>query len=104
MADIETLQAALEADPTDTQAFVNLCDYAEKEGDFAYLCELLKYRAQVSKDEQEIVDLYFRAGEVYIDKLEDMAAGAEALLMGFEYDPTHAGIGDRLDGIYRDVE
>ncbi len=104
MSDAEKFQAILERDPTDTQAFVNLCDIAEKDGDYEYLAELLKYRAQVTQDEQEVVDLHFRAGEVYLDKLNDMQRGAEVLLEGFDKDPTHAGIGDRLDGVYREAE
>ncbi|HUT78592.1 MAG TPA: hypothetical protein VM285_12940, partial [Polyangia bacterium] len=104
MSDAEKYQAILERDPTDTQAFVSLCDLAEKESDFAYLAELLKYRAQVTKDESEVVDLYYRAGEVYLDKLGDLAAGVGVLLLGFEADPTHGGIGDRLDSVYREAE
>ena len=58
MSDAEKFRAALERDPTDTQAFVNLCDLTEREGDFEYLAELYKYRAQVIKDNQEIADLF----------------------------------------------
>jgi tetratricopeptide (TPR) repeat protein len=104
MSDAEKYQAILERDPTDTQAFVSLCDIAEKDSDFAYLAELLKYRAQVTKDESEVVDLYYRAGEVYLDKLGNLNAGVEVLLLGFEADPTHGGIGDRLDAVYREAE
>jgi tetratricopeptide (TPR) repeat protein len=103
MSDFEKYQAILERDPHDTQAFVNLCNIAEKEGDFEYLADLLKYRAQISKQIEEIADLYFRAGEVYCDKLNDVTRAAEVLLEGFDRDPTHAGIGEKLDTIYRNA-
>jgi len=104
MSDLEKYQAILESDPTDTQAFVNLCNIAEKEQDFEYLAELLLYRSQVTKDESEIADLCYRAGETYLDRLGDVTRGVESLLRGFDNDPTHAGIGDRLDAIYREAE
>ncbi|MDD5306976.1 MAG: hypothetical protein PHU25_06595 [Deltaproteobacteria bacterium] len=104
MSDAEKYRARLEQDPTDTQAFVSLCDIAERGGDYEYLGELYIYRAQVIKDDQEVGDLYFRAGEVYLDKLGDVTRGVEVLLKGFEHDRTHAGIGDRLDAIYRGAE
>ncbi|MCK9460931.1 MAG: hypothetical protein M0R80_14935 [Proteobacteria bacterium] len=103
MSDFEKYQAILERDPHDTQAFVNLCNIAEKEGDFEYLADLLKYRAQISKQIEEVVDLYFRAGEIYHDKLNDVTRAAEVLLEGFDRDPTHAGVGEKLDTIYRNA-
>jgi golgin subfamily B member 1 len=104
MSDFEKYQAILERDPHDTQAFVNLCNLAEKEGDFEYLAELLKYRAQISKQVEEVADLYFRAGEIYYDKLGDVTRAAEVLLEGFDRDSTHGGIGEKLDVIYREAQ
>jgi tetratricopeptide (TPR) repeat protein len=103
-SEVEKYRATLERDPTDTQAFVNLCRIAEQENDYEYLGQLYKYRAQVIKDTQEIADLFFNAGEIYADKMNDLARGVEAFLQGFEFDPGHAGIGDRLDAIYREAE
>ncbi|MCU0661761.1 MAG: hypothetical protein MUC50_05480 [Myxococcota bacterium] len=104
MSEVEKYRAMLEKDPTDIQAFVNLCRFAEREGDYHYLAELYMYRAQVVRDQQEIGDLYYKASELYLDKLGETTAGVEALLAGFEHDRTHAGIGDRLDSIYRGAE
>ncbi|MDJ0766207.1 MAG: hypothetical protein QNJ97_24710 [Myxococcota bacterium] len=103
MSDAEKYRAILEKDPTDTQAFVDLCGIAERSRDFEYLANLYKYRAQVIKDKKEIADLYFKAGEVYLDKISDLTRGVEALLQGFDCDRSHAGIGDRLDAIYREA-
>ncbi|MCK9522042.1 MAG: hypothetical protein M0R76_03225 [Proteobacteria bacterium] len=103
MSEFEKYQQMLEQNPEDTLAFNNLCTIAEQKGDFKYQADLMMYRAQISQDLTEVVDLYFRAGEVFLDKLNDLNAGAGALLAGFEKDPTHGGIGDRLDAIYRDA-
>ncbi len=102
MSEAEKFRAVLEEDPTDTQAFVGLCHIAEQDSDFEYLAELYKFRAQIIQDTHEIADLFFKSGEVYLDKIEDLNRGVECLLQGFEYDKTHAGIGDRLDIIYRE--
>ncbi len=103
MDEADKYRDILERDPADTQAFVGLCGLVEREGDFEYLAQLYEYRAQVIKDNKEISDLLFRAGEYYLDKVDDLTRGVEALLAGFEQDPTHGGIGDRLDSIYRDA-
>ncbi len=99
----EKYRAILERDPTDTQAFVALCDSAERNNDYQYLVQLYDFRAQVIADTQEIADLHFRAGEIYLDKLQDVAGGVEVLLKGFDADRAHAGIGDRLDAVYREA-
>lgn len=103
-SEAEKYRAILEKDPTDTQAFVGLCSIAEGEGDYEYLAELYRFRAQVIKDSKEIADLFYKAGEVFLEKLDDLNRGVEAMLQGFDYDRTHAGIGDRLDEIYREAE
>ena len=96
MSELEKYQAMLERDPADTQAFVNLCNIAEKMNDYEYLAQLYIYRTQVTGDQQEIVESYFNAGEVYLDRMDDITRGVGMLVKGFEMDPTHAGIGDRL--------
>jgi tetratricopeptide (TPR) repeat protein len=103
MSEAEKCRAILEKDPTDIQAFVSLCRIAEQDEDFPYLAELYKFRAEVIRDAQEIADLYYKAAEIYLEKLVDTTAAVEALLQGFEHDRTHAGIGDRLDFIYREA-
>lgn len=100
MSELAKYQQIFERDPTDLQAFNNVCTAAEKAKDFEYLTELLKYRTQITRDEQEIVDLFFRAGVVYLEKMNDVARGVEALLQGFDVDQTHAGIGARLESAY----
>lgn len=100
----EKYRAILEKDPTDTQAFVALCDSAERNNDYQYLAQLYDFRAQVIADTKEIADLYFKSGEIYLDKLGQVPEGVASLLKGFESDRTHAGIGDRLDAVYREAE
>jgi tetratricopeptide (TPR) repeat protein len=99
----EKYRAILERDPTDTQAFVALCNSAERNNDYLYLVQLYDFRAQVIADTKEIADLQFKAGEIYLDKLDDVTNGVQALLKGFDADKTHAGIGDRLDAVYREA-
>ncbi|MBN2714867.1 MAG: hypothetical protein JXX14_03365 [Deltaproteobacteria bacterium] len=100
MSELEKYQQIFERDPTDLQAFNNVCRAAEKAQDYEYLTELLKYRTQITGDQAEIVDLLFRAGVVYLEKINDVARGVEVLLQAFEIDQAHAGIGARLENAY----
>ena len=97
----EKYRVILEKDPTDTRAFVALCNSAKLYSDYQYLAELYAFRAQVIMDSKEIADLFFKAGSIYADKLDKLPDAVIAFLRGFEADKTHAGIGDRLDAIYR---
>ncbi|MBN2530130.1 MAG: tetratricopeptide repeat protein [Deltaproteobacteria bacterium] len=103
MSELEKYQQIFERDPTDLQAFNNVCHAAEKAQDYEYLTELLKYRTQITGDQAEIVDLLFRAGVVYIEKMNDLARGVEVLLQAFDIDQAHAGIGARLVNAYVDA-
>ncbi|MBN2341906.1 MAG: tetratricopeptide repeat protein, partial [Deltaproteobacteria bacterium] len=103
MSELAKYQQIFERDPTDLHAFNNVCTAAEKVKDYEYLTELLKYRTQITGDQQEIVDLLFRAGVVYLEKMNDIARGVEVLLQAFDIDQTHAGIGARLEKAYIDA-
>ena len=100
MSELEKYQQIFERDPTNLQAFNNVCEAAEKAKDYEYLTELLKYRTQITGDQAEIVDLLFRAGVVYLEKLDDVPRGVEVLLQAFDIDQAHAGIGARLENAY----
>ncbi len=100
MSELEKYQQIFERDPTDLQAFNNVCEAAEKAKDYEYLTELLKYRTQITGDQAEIVDLLFRAGVVYLEKMDDVPRGVEVLLQAFDIDQAHAGIGARLENAY----
>ena len=102
--EIDELRAVLERDPTDEAAYVELCQIAEEENNYEYLAELVAFRAQVLEDAPEAAALYLRAGDIYINNIGDLPRGVEVLLKGFECDPTHGVLGERIAGIYRDAE
>lgn len=101
--DPEELRRRLEADPTDQAAFIGLRDLYVSGGHNSELAELLEYRATYGALPPESADLYYRAGEIWLDRVGDHERGEVALRRALEKDPLMRSAVDRLDALYREI-
>ncbi len=76
-------------DPTALDAFSSLRRLYQKEERWEDLAWLYEHRAQALSDPQRKADMYFKAGDVYLNKLQKPEAGLDSLYQGILLDPRH---------------
>lgn len=101
IGDPEEFRRRLEADPTDQAAFVGLRDLYISGGHHVELAELLEYRGTYGAQSIEAADLFYRAGEVWLDRLGDRERAEAALRRALQQDALLRSAVEKLDELYR---
>lgn len=97
-------EKVLELEPTDAAAHFSLDRlYAELER-FSDLAALLERRAGFAEDLSEAVELRFRVGEIFADRLEDKARAIESFQSALGGDGQHAGSITALERFLDDLD
>ena len=102
MPTVREYEAAMERNPSDTEAFVALRKAYRQAQKHDRLVTLYEARAQAIEDNAKAGELFYLAAELRIDQLGD-AEGAEAdLVNAVDRDPSHIRAAARLKDIYRE--
>ena len=102
MPTVREYEAAMERNPSDTEAFVALRKAYRQSQKHDRLVTLYEARAQAIEDNAKAGELFYLAAELRIDQLGD-AEGAEAdLVNAVDRDPSHIRAAARLKDIYRE--
>ena len=103
--DADQLLRRLQKDPDDAAAFLALRNLYDAEQDWASLAELLEARGArlAQADPPNAADLYYRASELWLDRLSDVGRGGGALVHALEADGLHRNASLRLEQLYREA-
>ncbi len=103
--DAEQLLRRLQKDPDDAAAFLALRNLYDAEQDWASLAQILEARGErlMQVDPPNAADMYYRAAELWLDRMGDIQRGGGALVKALESDGLHRAAGLRLEQLYRDA-
>lgn len=100
--DIEIFKQRLAVDPLDRNAFLSLRNLYMRSGQYVELAQLFEMRCSYLGNTPESADLLFRAAEIWLDQMGDVARGTNSLLQTMEISSNHRSSAERLEKIYRD--
>ncbi|MBI5489970.1 MAG: hypothetical protein HY905_21730 [Deltaproteobacteria bacterium] len=99
--DLELHHQRLTQNPTDPTAFAALRDFFLQQGQNGQAAELYEFRAGHLPDPRERAEHLFQAGLLWIDREHDRPRGQRDLEEAFRVQPTHEGVGDKLEELHR---
>ncbi len=94
----------LEFDPAHLETLTRLEHLFGEEGDFMEVQTILDQRIQMARDNEEIVELYLKKGDIYKDELLMPDRAREQYHMALERDPNFVDATSRLIEIYSEEE
>ncbi len=96
---IETYQAVLDIDNSETTAIEALDRLLGQAGRWYDQLQNLEHQVEIAPNKGAIVGLKFRIGELWQDKLSDMARAIESFNEALDIDPSHEATLVALEGI-----
>ncbi len=97
---VTTYATILEFDPEDQEALDKLAHLYSVKEKWTELLEVLQAKADLVIDIDEKKAIQFNAGEVYLEKLEDVEHAIDSFIKVTELDPDDVNSLRKLDGIY----
>ncbi|MFA5623792.1 MAG: hypothetical protein WC966_01880 [Bradymonadales bacterium] len=102
---VESFQSLLAIKPDDVPALYALADLYEASHDYISTIEILnRVIANLSHDPAQAIDVQYRIGQIYKQKMEDDVTAEERFRIALDVDPSYMNAIDALKEIYEERE
>ena len=99
----QLLQISIDREPGFIAAHLDLVDVLEKTGEHARAAEELEALARKSNVDEHRVELWYRAAELWLDKVDDPTRGRRSLEEAADYSFDYRDVFEKLRAIYTEA-